>query len=73
MVGNAFKYPENQIEDLRSSLWQFSQVEALIVNRRNTPPTVIGSNVRFQSMHAENWTHGAVLFVDLYRPKANTL
>ncbi len=73
MVGNAVAHPEKQIAELRASLQQFGQVEALIVNRRENPPAVIGGNGRLQAMLAENWQYAAVLFVDLDRAKANAL
>ena len=73
MLGNAVKHPDKQVEELRASLRTFGQVEAIVVNRRESPPVVIGGNGRLQAMLAENWTHGAVCFVDLPRAKANAL
>ncbi len=73
MVGNAVKHPEKQVEEIRASLRQFGQVEPLVVNRRESPPVVVGGNGRLQAMLAEGYTHGAVCFVDLDRAKANAL
>lgn len=73
MVGNAVKHPEKQLEELRASLRQFGQVEPLVVNRRETPPVVIGGNGRLQALLAEGRTHAAVCFVDMDKAKANAL
>ncbi len=73
MVGNAVKHPEKQVSELRASLRTFQQVEPLVVNKRETPPVVIGGNGRLQALLAEGFTHGAVCFVDLDRAKANAL
>lgn len=73
LAGNAVRHPEKQVEQILASLRQFGQVEPLIVNRRETPPVVIGGNGRLQAMLAEGWTHGAVCFVDLPKARANAL
>lgn len=73
MVGNPLSHPEEQVEDLKASLRQFGQVEALLVNRRQTPPVVIGGNGRLQAMLALGWTHAACVFVDFDDAKANAL
>src|SRR5688500_7608194 len=44
MAGNPLQHPPEQIEDLKASLRQFGQVEPLVVNRRPTPPVVVGGN-----------------------------
>lgn len=73
MTGNAVRHPDKQIEEIRASLRQFGQVEALIVNRRESPAVVIGGNGRLQAMLAEGWAYAAVCFVDLDKAKANAL
>jgi ParB-like chromosome segregation protein Spo0J len=73
MVGNPLSHPEEQVEDLKASLRQFGQVEALVVNKRQTPPVVLGGNGRLQAMLGLGWTHAAVAFVDLPERRANAL
>ena len=73
MVGNAVKHPDKQIEEIKASLERFGQVEALVVNKRPTPPVVIGGNGRLQALLSLGKTHAAVVFVDLDEASANTL
>ena len=73
MTGNAVVHPPKQIAEIRASLQQFQQVEPLIVNRRPSPPIVIGGNGRLSALLADNHTHAAVLFVDLDEARANAL
>lgn len=73
MLGNPLLHPEDQLEDLRASLREFGQVEPLVVNRRPSPPVVIGGNGRLQAALSLGWSHVAVAFVDLSDARANAL
>lgn len=73
MVGNAVKHPEKQLGEIKASLKQFGQVEPLVVNRRKSPPEVIGGNGRLAGMLSLGWQFAAAVFVDLDDKAANTL
>jgi hypothetical protein len=62
---NPLEHSEESVEDMRDRLRTRGQIVALVLNKRHTPPVVVGGNKRLRAMLAENWTHGAFVEVDL--------
>lgn len=65
LVDNPLDHDEGEIEDMRAVLRRRGQLSPLIVNRRPTPPVVVGGNKRLRAMLAEGWEWAAVVNVDL--------
>jgi hypothetical protein len=65
MVGNAFTHPPEQIEQFKASFTQFGIVDVFVVNKRPTPPAVIGGNGRLAAALSLNYSHVPVNFRDL--------
>jgi hypothetical protein len=70
---NPMEHDEDSIEDMRDRLRARGQLLPLVVNRRHTPPQVVGGNRRMQAMLAEGWTHAAVVEVDMADDQATAL
>lgn len=73
MAGNPRKHTEKDIAATTASLKEFGQVELIVVNKRTSPPTVLNGNGRLQAALSMNWSHIAVLFVDLSEERAKAL
>lgn len=73
LADNPLDHDDREIEDMRAILKARGQLVPLIVNRRQTPPVVLGGNKRLRAMLAESWEWVAVLYVDLAEDDAAAL
>jgi len=73
MADNPLDHDDDEIEDMRALLRARGQISPLHVNRRTTPPTVIGGNKRLRAMLAEGWEWTAVVELDLGEDDAAAL
>jgi hypothetical protein len=68
---NAREHNQRNLDTIKSSLAKFSQVEPLIVNKRNN--VVIGGNGRLEAMKQLGLTEVEVNYVDLDNTQASAL
>jgi hypothetical protein len=67
------EHSDDEVTAMRESLRRFGQVGALVINRRHSPPVVVGGNKRLQAILAEGWQTCAVMDVDLPDDEAAAL
>ena len=73
LADNALDHDDGEIADMRETLQRRGQLLPLVINRRFTPPVVLGGNKRLRAMLAENWQWAAVVNVDLVDDDAAAL
>jgi hypothetical protein len=73
LATNAYEHPEQQVEKLKGMLESRGQLELLVVNKRTSPPTVIGGNGRLSAMLSLGWTHAAYHFIDVDEAEAEAI
>lgn len=65
LADNPLEHDEDEIEQMREELRTHGQVLPLVVNRRKTPPVIVGGNKRLRAALAEGWQWIAVVRLDL--------
>ena len=65
LVSNPLDHSDDEVEDMRAVLRRRGQLVPLVINRKPTPPVVLGGNKRLRAMLAEGWEWAAVVDVDL--------
>ena len=65
LADNPLDHDDREIEEMRAVLQARGQLLPIVVNRRPTPPVVLGGNKRLRAMLAEGHEWAAVVNVDL--------
>ena len=65
LADNPMEHSDESIAEMREELRVWGQLLPLVINRRPTPPRVVGGNKRLRAMLLDNWETCAVVELDL--------